>query len=48
MLFNEIYFVHFLRIVVCLTCLHLHALVHEGEDVATSNQLLNGASQTLS
>lgn len=38
----------FLRIAVCLTSLHLHALVHEGEDVATSNQLLNGASQTLS
>lgn len=33
---------------VCLTSLHLHALVHEGEDVAASNQLLNVASQTLS
>lgn len=30
------------------SALHLHALVHEGEDVATSNQLFNGASQTLS
>jgi len=27
--------------------LHLHALVHEGEDVAAGNQLLDGASQTL-
>lgn len=31
-----------------LTAFHLHALIHEGEDVTTSNQLLNGASQTLS
>lgn len=28
--------------------IHLHALVHECKDVATSNQLLDGASQTLS
>lgn len=37
-----------LYIWVCLQSLHLHALVHEGEDVATSNQLLDGASQTFS
>lgn len=29
------------------TDIHLHALVHEGQDVATSDQLFNGASQTL-
>lgn len=26
---------------------YLHALVHEGEDIATSHQLLNGASQSF-
>lgn len=31
-----------------VTADHLHALVHESEDVTSSNQLLNGASQTLS